>query len=535
MFFLNFVEFIQLNWQNILNYIFKLCLILGFYPFVNAAQEASPRTTEVSKNLQQLGNAKLSIWSHLTEFELLTVNNISKARLGDADALLMLYLTASGNSRSMSAYQLRLRSINQFVEKITPEIDNAGSEWRKGYILLQAMHRHFFVGGDSNSNTSKGYDFDQSQLSEIFESKKFNCISSSLLYIILARKFDLKVSGVLLPSHAFVQIELKDGKILEVETTSSNGYDWVHNQEFYQKSNTSWFQSRGLSPSTFKDYQNRKIVSPVMLGADNMTHQHTNSQRMRKKDRVRMVELLSSLSPLNLKAHKARLYFYNNEFVRLNKLKDYQSLSRMYLHISPFIDFVKISNGNDSEVARMAAWIGSQMAFVSWQNGDSDIALALARKTLSEVSELDKDREKIIENIYVTLNNISQKYTNQKQFKKSLQVYQGEHRLCISSKRCRDAVRYLYSKWAANDWDKQQWSQVIARYNEYLGWDWQGEIMRPFKENLQSAYLNWANQFAEKGDWLEVNKILNLCISNDFSIDKCQQRLKQLQANHRLE
>ena len=165
---------------------------------------------------------RLSIWSELTNFDIATLDSFEQARAGNADALLMLYLFASGDVRSLTEYDRYLSSINSFVKDISQKIDTAPSEWRKGHLLFQAMHEHYFLSQDSNSgkrsNTNVGYSFDQSQMSNIFQTKKYNCISSSLLFIVLARKFELDVQGVLLPSHSFVQLTLSSGKILEIET-----------------------------------------------------------------------------------------------------------------------------------------------------------------------------------------------------------------------------------------------------------------------------------------------------------------------------
>jgi len=475
----------------------------------------------------------LPVWSNITDFELATYNQLSEANVGDADALLMLYLVASGDSRSFAQFNQYLKVINDFVKSISPQIIHESSEWHKGFILLQAMHEHFFVGG--KSDPEKGYSVEQSKLTGIFESRRFNCISSSLLFTLLARKFDLDVKGVLLPSHAFVQLKLSNGKILDIETTSTTGYDWVHDQAFYQKTDIQWFQQRGLSPSTYEDYKTRKIVSPLMLGLDNMTHQHTAKARMNEESRARIVELLSFMDPSNLNAHKARLYFYNNEFVRLNENNDYIELDRMYQQISLFLDSIQKYKKKDDELANMLGWIGSQMAFIATKLGRYESALVVARSTMSELSDAIKDKEKIVSNIFTTLNLVSQSYTNQQEFVKSMAVYQGQHSQCIASKQCSAAVAYLYSKWASNFWDKKQWSKVIERYSEYLTFESSGKAVDSFRENMQSAYINWANEFHKTGDWLAVERILTQCIQSSGEQDKCQNNLAELSKSHSLD
>lgn len=479
------------------------------------------------------GNSGIPIWSNLTEFEMEAVSHLAKAKSGDADSLLMLYLIASGDSRTFAQYNRHLLTINQFVKSISVQMNNESSEWRKGFILLQAMHEQFFLGGKENSEN--GYSFEQSQLSHIFESRRFNCISSSLLYTVLARKFELEVKGVLLPSHAFVQLKLADGKIIDIETTSTRGYGWEHNRTFYNKMDTQWFQKRGLTPSTFEDYQNRQIVSPVMLGVDNMTHQHTSKDRMSEKAHSRMVEILSTIDSSNIKAHKLRLKFYNNEFVRLNKGNNYVELDKMYFKTRDFLTSLESYRKMDSELDNMMGWVGSQIAYVATKKGENEKALRIAHKTMQGLNDSIKDKDKIIANIFTSLNLVSQTYTNQQAFEKALNVYQGVHAQCVANGQCGGAVGYLYSKWASSFWDKKQWPAAIDKYQQYLALTSNGKAAASIKENMQSAFINWANQYYKTGDWLEVNRILSRCIKSNGKTELCQNHLSDLKKSHRLD
>ena len=85
-----------------------------------------------------------------------------------------------------------------------------------------------------------------SRITGIFDKGNYNCISSAMLYAILARSFDLPVRGVTVPTHAFIEMGLPGAKILEVETTSDTGYDWVHDAKFYDQASAKWAADRGL-------------------------------------------------------------------------------------------------------------------------------------------------------------------------------------------------------------------------------------------------------------------------------------------------
>ncbi|TQV86350.1 transglutaminase family protein [Aliikangiella coralliicola] len=513
------------------NSLFVVCIaIIGVVMLpMNVYSQSQPR--------QKNNTLSYSIWSPLTELEIATLNQVSKAKSGDADALLMLYLMASGDSRHFSDLRRHQKTIERFINANKSVINEEKSEWRKGYLLHKAMHEYFFLGGNSRKNAGKGYYFEQSQLSEIFYSKRFNCVSSALLYTVLARKFNLDVEAVLLPSHVFVQLNLSDGKKIEIETTSISGYDWVHDKDFYEKEDLSWFNQRGLTPSTYQDYQNREIVSPFQLGVQNMYNQHTFEERMRRDDRFRMAELLTSLDKSNIKAHKHRLNFYNDEFVRLKNSKDFRSLNQMYERISAYLQSLVRFASQDKELANILAWVDSQRAYTLLEDGKLQNAVGLAKKVLNELrnkSQAISDADKIKNNVYVTLNKAAKKLVDNGEFESALKIFGDNPTDCLKSDDC-TVIRYLYSRWTSSYWNQKQWTKAIAKYQEFLKLESEGEAAEMFKRNMQGAHINWANTYYETGDWQQVKRILTQCVNADNNADKCRSHLTELQERHRLD
>src|SRR5256885_4323237 len=64
---------------------------------------------------------------------------------------------------------------------------------------------------------------------------KVTGVQTCALPILLARGFNLPVRGAVTETHAFVELGPPNGKILEVETTSATGYDWVHDEKYYKE------------------------------------------------------------------------------------------------------------------------------------------------------------------------------------------------------------------------------------------------------------------------------------------------------------
>ena len=202
-------------------YISGFLLLICIIPFhFNSCTGSAKLKVSTEKEVFQLidrknfGNSDLPFWSELTDFECETLKGIEKAKQGDPDALFALAIFASGNVRDTATYNTYHRKVQQFTKKIRLKIEKENDISTKGQILFDEMCSVFFIRS-AVDNELKGYKFDQSRLSEIFKSNKYNCVSSSMLYIILARYFGLRVKGLIMPSHVFAQLETNKSKIIE--------------------------------------------------------------------------------------------------------------------------------------------------------------------------------------------------------------------------------------------------------------------------------------------------------------------------------
>jgi len=485
---------------------------------------------------QNYGNSQYPIWSELTRFEQKALAGVEKAKAGDSDALLRLYLLSAGDVRRETKFQQIKQKINHWIHQVENDINNEDSIWRRGYRLHREMHRGFFLDGNLGENAGKGYDFKQSQLSEVFRSKKFNCVSASLLFTVLAHKMDLSTRGVLLPSHVFIELELENQQYVEIETTTASGYDWVHDEAFYDQSESrNWFIERGLQPSTYADYESREIISPFEMGVQNMKNQHVRPERMSYIDRMRLIELVSELAPDDIKSHKIRIGFYSREYARLKELNDYKTLDKMYRTIAPFLDALALNPVLDDETKNLLAWVNSQRAITAIKNRRGEDGIALVRAQLAELDPMIDDFDKIKNNLYFALSRFVEDEIKNQNFTNARQVFNGSESQCLGETACISTLRHLYSRWAGYFWQSKNWPMVIDRYQEFLTIEPQGEAANLFQENIQSAYLNWSIHFLEQSDWLGASEILQQCIQHSRSSERCQARLAKLRATHRLD
>lgn len=378
-----------------------------------------------------------SVWSSLSKTEVETISNQSLARKGDPDALLMLAILASGDIRNRSAYNKIKEKVHHFVNRIRPTINAEKKDWNKGLKLFLAMHDAFFLNSSSGKDL-EGYLYDQSRFSTIFQNKTYNCISSSILYLILARYFDLHVEGVILPSHSFVQLITRDGQIVEIETTSKTGYGLRHSQEFYNKNASQWSLYRNLATMTYKDYLNREIVSAYNIIIDNMNHQHTSPEYLAAVDRYRLYELRAYLSPNHPEAQLFRLYVINNELIRLRENNnDKKTLELIQIAEKIIAEHyetkLKSKKKIDAKLQKIIRFVFTSKAEISLQKMDHKSAINSFKNAL-KWSRNTPEKQQIQENIAISWLNYGNIFFNKKDYLSAVQFYDKAYLKNISSK-----------------------------------------------------------------------------------------------------
>ena len=277
------------------------------------------------------GNAALAAWWPLTPPEVAALGGLDRAKQGDAHALLALAVLASGDRRDAGSYAAFQDRVDRFVADMRPVMDRAGDDWHRGYELNRAMHRAFFNG---EATDLAGYDFDQARVTGIFASGRYNCLSSAMLFAVLARAFGLPVRGVVVPTHVFIELGARGGKVVEVETTSATGFDWVHDERFYRDEAAGWSGRRGLRPVTLEEYRHRAIIEPYRLMAVGLTNVHAGES---PQDRSRADELAALVDPDDPVLLKNRIQTYVNEAVGLFQAKAWRTMATLFDNVAPAV------------------------------------------------------------------------------------------------------------------------------------------------------------------------------------------------------
>ncbi len=477
------------------------------------------------------GNHALPTWTPLTDFEWNTLESV-RSNKSDPDTLLALYLLASGDVRTWQDFAPYKRALDDFLTLNASRL-RAQDERTKGKELLAAMHRHFFAGTGDDPETG-AYALNQSALTGIFHTQTYNCISSALLYAALASRLGLQPAGVVMPSHAFVQLALSNGERVEVETTSPAGFDVVRDSTFYQGEAAAWFSDRQLVPANFEDYQQRRVVSAVELGLENLVSQHISADRMTYPDRMRLAELKGALQPADYLAQHNRLFYYYSEASYLRGQNDDETFLKLFTHIEPYLQTLEVLARStealaDREFQTLFLLVQAARAKALIESGEPAAGLRLARHALQTLDLSVREIHVITSDLYQALAAYTVLSISEGRFDEARAAFSGLEADCQSQANCVHAMDRLYAQWAGSFWEEQDWQGAIAIYRDYLSLGLLSENAVNFESNLESAYINLANQAWYDEDHDTALDYLSLCETEIDTAQRCSQRRKEME------
>lgn len=427
------------------------------------------------------GDAGLGIWFPLTAPESAALAQLPQAKNGDPRALLALAVLASSSPRDAATYGAIQQRIDKFVADVRPTIAAAGDDWHRGYELHRAMHRNFLKAG----RELNGYQFTQSRLTAIFDDGRYNCLSSAVLFVVLARAFDMPVRAVVVPTHVFVEFGAPGGKIIEIETTSSTGFDWVHDARFYREEATGWSSTRGLRPVTLEEYQRRSIVEPHRLMALAMRNQHPGESA---QDRGRMNELAGVVDEDDVDMVTGRIGTYLNEGHDLYEAKAWHTSAKLFDTVMPSLRDIASRNKNP-KILELISWAGWHHSHALLIIGRQAEATAAMNEGLDRLDASWPDADKLRTNYLSELNNRLVEVIDKKDAKAALEIFARHKQACRSNQIC--------------------------------------------ASNVGIVYGNWSIDHENAGDWQSARKVLQDCAAELPADTKCRAALTDLESRHR--
>lgn len=146
---------------------------------------------------------------------------VKAEKILDRQGTLDAFLFASGVTESTTRAKYR-KQYADLLRDARKEVGAIKSRRDKADKLLRFLHKGVMA---------KGYEAKQSSLAAIFDTGKFNCVSSAALYHLVGTDLGLELRALSIPGgqfmagHATVDL-LDQGKRIEMETTNPGGFDW---------------------------------------------------------------------------------------------------------------------------------------------------------------------------------------------------------------------------------------------------------------------------------------------------------------------
>ncbi len=135
------------------------------------------------------------------------------------DEMVEAALVLSGASGEALA-QARRRA-NDLIRDVRNVVSDEADPRARGNAVLVFLHERLL----------RTYQEEQTRVDVALQSGRYNCVSSAVLYTILARAAGLPVVGVRTRDHAFCAVRI-DGGLVDVETTNVYGFDPGEKHEF---------------------------------------------------------------------------------------------------------------------------------------------------------------------------------------------------------------------------------------------------------------------------------------------------------------
>jgi hypothetical protein len=163
-----------------------------------------------------------------------------------AEIALWASTTGTADSRTGDYLDILRRAAGELETAFRTEPDLRA----RGDYILSYMHRKFL----------RSYSAPQTRLDTLLDNGRYNCVSSAVLYLILARSQGLDVRGVAVRDHAFASLYRGD-EFWDVETTNAYGFDPGSRREFQDQ----FGKLTGFAYVPARNYRDRTSISPLEL------------------------------------------------------------------------------------------------------------------------------------------------------------------------------------------------------------------------------------------------------------------------------
>jgi len=137
---------------------------------------------------------------------------------------------------SLMASGLVEESINLFLNKYKQLLGKFENDRKASFSTLSEYEQGEYILNWAHNNILKNYIENQTLMDVLIDSGNYNCVSSAIFYLILAKEAGLNADIIETSDHAFCSVYTKEG-IIDVETTTPYGFNPGLKKEFQQSFN----------------------------------------------------------------------------------------------------------------------------------------------------------------------------------------------------------------------------------------------------------------------------------------------------------
>ncbi len=365
------------------------------------------------------------------------------------------------------------RIIDGLIQELEGFYQRHKGESAPGNIVLSFMHE----------NATKTYREEQTRFDVLLTSGTYNCVSSSILYTILARSIGLTVGMVNTSDHVFCLVETEVGSV-DVETTNVYGYNPGDKKEFHDKFGRTGYTYVPPGNYALRNETNEKGLLAFIL-------QNRIADLERRKEYAEAAGL--AVDRNTIVGSESSYVSMIKEFINYAAWLNQQGQYRDALN---FIETVQKRYGEDHRYKDIASVLINNRMTVLVRDGQYEEAFEFLqtmfdRNLLDNTSRDNLFRKVEDRRIYTTIRELS--------FDEALtEIQESFHDRYLSGQRYEEYIEYLYLTKAEEIIGNEGWLAAIPLIEE-------GRDLLPNSSKLKQAEESFRynfvvrvhNQFAE--------------------------------------
>lgn len=424
------------------------------------------------------------------------------------------------------------RYVSQFkslVDQAKAAVHAAGkTDAEKGRLVFAWLHQGFFARYRSN----------WTDLTDVFDTREFNCVSSATLYNAVGEQFGLDLRAIEVPDHVF-SLLAAGAELLDVETTTPAGFNPVRDpaalQEFQKRTGFVYIEDR-------HSRQRREVgdVGLVAIVYYNRGVGFSDAGKHAEAAACYMKAL--DLDPGNSSALRNLVAEYNNWGVDAMKAGDFPQAIRIFregLRIDAFnppLDGNRTVAFQNWGVARIKAkdWPGAveactkaleetpgnpyfkEMGREVYEAWAADLGsggdLAAMDRILAEGAERLGLPDLATTGKAEAIERLALADLKLKDYARAVAFLDAARKLAPDDPRIRTNWQAAWYEWAQSFWDAGNPRDAIAKYTEGLKAD---PTVHLFRQNRAYILQEWMRKLAEAGQDDELERALAEALALD--------------------